>query len=223
MKRLFLMLSLLLTVVFSVQGAAAQVGAGEELTNAEDIEGLSAAYSRTYAVDYEALMASPSATGLDTAALMQSITIFAYVFDDNDAASDFFSDAKKQYEESLTESMEGLGEVTVSDLEGVDKDGLQVSIDMADLGMAMNVSVFIDGDTIFIVMVMDADVDAANETAVNVANYIAEADVDDEEVTFNEDGTSTGGVFDRFPESGSDEVNGLNVDSDSDLLAEGAA
>lgn len=222
MKRLFLLLSLLLTLGFSAQGVAAQMDSGE-ITDASEIDGLDAAYSRNYSVDYEAMMASPDALGLDTASLMQGVTIFAYVFDNDDSAAAFFKDAKSEYENELSKSMEDMGEVTVSDLEGVDKDGLQVSIDMPDLGMAMDFAVFIDGNNIFIVMVMDADLESASETAVNVANYIADADVKDEEVSFNEDGTSTGGVFDRFPASGSDEVNGLNADSDTDLLAEDAA
>ena len=219
MKRIVFVLSLLLTFGFSLQGAAAAQLDFDEYENPQDVPGLQSAYNRTYAADYEALLASPDA---DISAAIQNVSILAFVFEDDESAKAFYDEAADQVDDVADDTdTEGV-ETTVSDLEGVDKDGWQVTIDMAEAGMGVSLIAFLDGNSFFILTVVDADSQAALETATTVANYIVDTDASDDEVTFNEDGTSTGGVFARLPESGSDEVNGLVAESDIDLFAQDA-
>lgn len=221
-KKFTLMLALLLTLGLSVQGVAAQIGSDPSELDPKDVPGLLAGYSRTYAPDMEALMASPSADPLDLSAYMRNVSIMTYVFESDDTASEFFEMMKDQMNDELSAPSPELGQAELSEATDIDKDNMQVTVDMGDLGVGLTILMFIDGDTVFVVMAMDGTVDDATAMAVDIANYVIDADVKDDEVIFNEDGTSTGGVFDRMPAGGDDIVGGLQIDSDSDLFAEEA-
>lgn len=222
MKRILLVVSLILTFGFSLQGVAAQVDAsmsGEPVLG--DIEGLEAAWSRTYMPDMDALFASPTANEeeLDLSAMMRSVSIQAYVFDSDDSADAFMDSYGSDMESSLAEASD-MGETEITDIEDLDREGIKVTIDSADLGIGMTVYVFADGNTVFTLIGMDADVEAASTLVHGVAEYIVDTEAETDEVSFKEDGTSTGGVFDRMPKAGDDLVGGLIIESDMDLMAQ---
>lgn len=218
-KTFTLVLALLMTLGLSVQSVAAQFDSDATELDPKDVPGLIAGYSRTYAPDIEALMATPSADLLDLSAYMRNVSIMTYVFESNDTASDFFDMMKDQMTDELSAPSPELGQAEMSEVTEIDKDAMQVTVDMGDLGVGLTILMFIDGDTVFAIMAMDATVDDATAMAIDIANYLIDTEVQDDEVTFNEDGTSTGGVFDRMPASGDEIVGGLQVESDSDLFA----
>lgn len=222
-KKFLVVMAMLLTLGLSAQGVAAQLDDSADTLSPEDISGLNGGYSRTYAPDMEALMASPSSDGLDLSSVMRNITIQAYTFDSDDEAKDFYDLMMEQMESELAGELTDMGETEISDASEIDKDGVKITIDEGDLGVGMTMLIFVDGDTVFSVMVMDADVESATALSVDIANYIIDAEVEDENITFNEDGTSTGGVFDRMPASGDDAVGGLKADMDIDIIAEAAS
>lgn len=206
MKKFLLTITMLLTLGLSAQGVAAQVDAPEiEATDFSEVEGLQSAYSRTYSVDFAAMMSSPDAE-MDTSAMMRSISIQAYTFEDEDKAKDYVNDMKDQADDSLSE-MEDVGEIEIKDMEAVDKDGLTMTLvmDMEDMSIAMTTHVFADGNTVFMVSSTDSDLETSGPGADAVAQYIVDNEAESDEVTFAEDGTSTGGVFDRMPKVG-DEI-----------------
>lgn len=221
-KTFTLVLALLLTLGLSVQSAAAQLDTDATELDPKDVPGLIAGYSRTYAPDIEALMATPSADLLDLSAYMRNVSIMTYVFESDDTASDFFDMMKDQMTDELSAPSPELGQAEMSEVTEIDRDAMQVTVDMGDLGVGLTILMFIDGDTVFAIMAMDATVDDATAMAIDIANYLIDTEVQDDEVTFNEDGTSTGGVFDRMPASGDEIVGGLQVESDSDLFATAA-
>ncbi len=221
-KTFTLVLALLLTLGLSVQSVAAQFDSDATELDPKDVPGLIAGYSRTYAPDIEALMATPSADLLDLSAYMRNVSIMTYVFESDDTASDFFDMMKDQMTDELSAPSPELGQSEMSEVTEIDKDAMQVTVDMGDLGVGLTILMFIDGDTVFAIMAMDATVDDATAMAIDIANYLIDTEVQDDEVTFNEDGTSTGGVFDRMPASGDEIVGGLQVESDSDLFATAA-
>lgn len=222
-KKFLVVMAMLLTLGLSAQGVAAQLDDSADTLSPEDISGLNGGYSRTYAPDMEALMASPSSDGLDLSSVMRNITIQAYTFDSDDEAKDFYDLMMEQMESELAGELTDMGETEISDASEIDKDGVKITIDEGDLGVGTTMLIFVDGDTVFSVMVMDADVESATALSVDIANYIIDAEVEDENITFNEDGTSTGGVFDRMPASGDDAVGGLKADMDIDIIAEAAS
>ncbi|MCO5226437.1 MAG: hypothetical protein M9953_13950 [Thermomicrobiales bacterium] len=221
-KTFTLVLALLLTLGLSVQSVAAQLDTDATELDPKDVPGLIAGYSRTYAPDIEALMATPSADLLDLSAYMRNVSIMTYVFESDDTASDFFDMMKDQMTDELSAPSPELGQAEMSEVTEIDRDAMQVTVDMGDLGVGLTILMFIDGDTVFAIMAMDTTVDDATAMAIDIANYLIDTEVQDDEVTFNEDGTSTGGVFDRMPASGDEIVGGLQVESDSDLFATAA-
>lgn len=172
MKKLLLTLTMLLTLGFSLQGVAAQTPAGVDapVGEAMQAEGLVSAYDRTYSVDFEAMMASPSAdiTEMDTAAFMRVVSITGMTFDSEDNAKAYLDEMKSQIDEAQEagEMPEG---TEVNDLEGIDKDGFSATLVMEDLGVYSTILVFVDGDQVFMIVALDTDTESAAKLATDVA------------------------------------------------------
>lgn len=219
MKKMLVTLAMLLTLGLSFQGVAAQElapsDAGMEL---EDYEGLQSAYSRSYGVDMDAMMSTPSTEGINLADMMKGVQIMGITFDSDDNAQKFIDQGKDELESSLEEMSSGEMKVTVNELDKGDQ-GLVVEMDMtADVGVFMKMYLVRDGNVVFTVIAMNSDVDSATATGDSVVDYLLDNESQSDDVTFNADGTSTGGVFDRMPPVGHESVSGLVIDSDSDLL-----
>lgn len=222
MKKRLLSLTLLLSLGLSFSGVAAQVGTQEaEVGMPADIEGLISAYDRTYTVDFEKMVASPSAE-MDTSAMMRMVSVQGMTFDTGDNAEKYLDEMTAQIEEAMNDESVELGDVEISDdLGDLDKDGLLITTSMEDYDSAIAVLVFVDGDQLFQVTAMDSDLDTATTAVNDVAKSIVDAETETDDVTFNEDGTSTGGVYDRMPVAGDDTVADLPMVTDMALLEEG--
>lgn len=222
MKKLLLTLSLLLSLGLSVSVVAAQVEAPDidDIDVGADVEGLESIYDRTYSMDIEAMFASPDADfeDIDTSSFMRMISIQGMTFDSEDSANAYLDEMKSQLEQGLEEDPDSFSDVVIGDLEGMDAEGLTLSMDMADLEVGASVIFVVDGHQVFQIMVMDSDVASAETLATDITQFVLDAEVETEEVSFSEDGTSTGGVFDRMP-SGDDEIVGdLTSVIDSELF-----
>lgn len=225
MKKLLITLSLLLTLSFASSGVAAQSDGVqapdlEGMEASYDIEGLQSIHDRTFSVDIEAMLASPDADfeSLDMSVMMNMITIQGVAFDNDDNAKAYIEDMKAQMEQAVEEGDAAtFEEMEISDLEGFDVDGLRVDMNMPDLEVAASMIVFNDGNHVFQIMVMNADVETAQTSAEDVTQFVLDAEVENEEVTFNDDGSSTGGVFDRMPTADDDVVGDLTGVMDSEI------
>lgn len=226
MKKLLLTLTMLLTLGFSLQGVAAQTpdSSGAPMGEAMQAEGLESAYDRTYMVDFEALMASPSAdmAAMDSAAMMRVVSVTGMTFDSDDNAKAYVEGMKSQIEDAQEagEMPEGTEIRELEDVD-IDKDGIIATLSMEDMGVNSAIMVFVDGNQVFMIVAIDVDVESAEAKVTDIAKYVADADIENDEVTFNEDGTSTGGVFDRMPEAGSDLVGDLPSVTDTVLQEAG--
>ena len=224
MKKLILTLTLLLSLGFSLQGVAAQTpDASTPVMGADmDIEGLESAYDRTYMVDFEAMMASPSADldEMDMSAMMRVVSVQGMTFDSDDNAKKYLDDMKSQIEEAQANGDE-MADIEVSELESIDKDGLIITTYMEDLEMGTAAIIFVDGNQVFMIVAIDADLEASSALATDLATYVADAESETDDVNFSEDGTSTGGVFDRMPVAGDDLVSDLPTVTDTVLVEPG--
>lgn len=226
MKKLFLTLSLLLTLGLSTSGVSAQVAAptlDDEMLGFEEVEGLVSVYDRTFSMDMEAMLASPDAdfASMDMSALMRSVSITAYTFESDDDAERFMDEMRDEANaglEEMTETLEDGQEITITDIEVVDKDGMTMTMvmDMDDLSIAMTMHVFVDGNHVFLVSATDSELEASAQAADGLAQYVVDTEAGSDDVTFSEDGTSTGGVYDRMPQVG-DELVGDFVATDYEL------
>lgn len=200
MKKVLAILTLILSLALSIQGAAAQLEPGDG-GETEDIEGLKSGYARTYAEgDF------------------RSITIYAYTFESDDTAHDYLDQLRDDMDKELEAEGGDFDEVSIDDLEAVDEDGFEVTIFSEEEGIALKALAFADEKTVFVVMVIDEDVDTATTTATDISGFILEADTDDEDVTFVDDGTSSGGALDRMPADGDDVLGDFEVISDTDMM-----
>lgn len=215
MKKFLVTIAMLLTLGLSFQGVAAQVEAPEvDGMEFSEIDGLQTVYGRTYSVDFMAMMSSPEANleEMDTAAMMRSISIQGYTFENEDQAKDFVETMKEEAEGGISEAEE-MGEVEIKDLEAVDKDGMTMTMvmNMDDMNIAITMHIFADGNQVFMVSSTDTELEATGTSADAVAQYVVDAESESDEVAFNEDGTSTGGVFDRMPQVGDELVADLTA------------
>lgn len=226
MKKFLFTLSLLLTLGLSTAGVAAQTDGVEApelegLGDAFDVEGLQSVYDRTFSVDFETMMASPdSDTGeLDMSAMMNIISIQGMTFDSEDSASAYIDDMNSELEAAMEdeEAVAMLENVEISDLEDFDVNGIRVETSMPEMDVSASMIVFSDGNHVFQIMAMNADAETAQSTADEVAQFVIDADVENEDVTFSNDGTSTGGVFDRMPTSGDEIVGDLTSATDTEI------
>ena len=219
MKRLFLIFSLLLSMGASAVAVGAQTDGVEAPEIPEiEIEGAETAFSRSYSVDFMALMDDPDYDPEDTAAMMRSMSIQGIQFDSEDNANAYLQmnlDAMDEAAESDPEALEG---VEFSELEGFDADGIVIAMDMPDVGIAMTMVLLVDGDQVFQISATDADLESTNATAESLVEFVLDNEVQDEEVTFNADGTSTGGVYDRMPAADHELVGDLTSVSDTELM-----
>lgn len=214
MKRIFVTLSLLLTLGLSASGVAAQTDGVqapdlEGLEESFDVEGLQSVYSRTFSVDFEEMMAAAEDGGeMDMAAMMNTISVQGITFDSEDNAKAYIDDQKSQMEQAMEEDDSGAFEgMELSDLDGFDVDGARVDMVMSEMEIHASMIMFSDGNQVYQITVINADQDTAKATADEVTQFVLDAEIENEEVTFSDDGTSTGGVFDRMP-TGDDEIVG---------------
>lgn len=226
MKRLLITVSLLLSLGLSTVGAAAQTDGVEapdlEALEAQayDVEGLQTVYDRTFSMDIEAMMASPDFDfeSMDVSAMMKMISVQGITFDNEDNAKAYIEDMKSQMEQAQEEDEAGtFDDMEISDLEGFDVDGIRVNMDMPDLEIASSIIIFSDGNFVFQVMTMDSDMDTAKSNVEAVAQFVIDAEIETEEVTFSDDGTSTGGVFDRMPTAEDEVIGDLTGVTDMEL------
>jgi hypothetical protein len=109
----------------------------------------------------------------------------------------------------------------LKDLEDFDKDGFIATLNMEDMDVYSAILVLVDGNQVFMIVAIDVDVESAEAKVTDIAKYVVDAEVENDEVTFSEDGTSTGGVFDRMPEAGHELVSDLPSVSDTELQKAG--
>lgn len=208
-------------VTFSAILALALVQAlgptGISAQNLETADGLQSAYGRLYSNEPDTTVAS-STTGAstpDTESGYESITVIGLSFESEDDATAFLGELRSNLENQAEQS----GEEADAEFQEIDfdKEGFLAVMNVPNTGVN-TVVLFVDGNTLFLVDVSHPDRETANTMATDVATFVAHAETENEAVSFNEDGTSTGGVFDRMPTTEDEVVGDLNSMSDSEIF-----
>lgn len=188
------------------------VGAQEEIDDSleiGDLEGIQYGVNRSYIIDYSAMMETMSTPGAELEMPTGLFTLSALVleFDDSGNAETAFGAVNDDVagEDLMTE--EGVEEVDVDlgdnsvafagveDFDGVESD-VFVTIVQAD-------------NYLYMVYAGSTEIDL-QETVTSFTSTL----IDNEgsgEGEFNEDGTSTGGLWDKFPSSDHEAVAGLTA------------
>ena len=217
MKTLILAAMMLLLMATGVSGAAAQ----DDEFSLENFEGLESGYARYYSSRGVPMTAAPSSAGPATASAEEStpegevdatVSVEIVTFDSEENAKAFLDGFRAESDRQLSEAPER--EMEVADLEDIENDGFLVKVMPGAEGDSTAIFVFQDGETIWSINVRAADIDSATTLGNEYLNFVLDQETEEDEVTFNADGTSTGGVFDRMPGEGDEIPAGLTVVED---------
>lgn len=207
----------LLLLGFTLLGGTG-VGAqetGESSLQPEELEGFEYGAMRSYTPDFSAMMASPGAD-MEMPTGLMGLGAMVFQFDDNDHAEDAYNTLKD--DEALTSELitEGSEEIEV-DL-GDNAVGYKGSEDMEGMSMETTFVLVQDGKFVYFIYAAGTEVDVQAVTE-DLASHMIDTDGEGEG-EYSEDGTSTGGVWDKFPKADDDLVEGL-IASDDELTRDG--
>lgn len=222
-KRIALLLSLVMTL-----GMASHAGAQSTPTlDPNDVPGLESGYARMYIADIEALMATPGAMeAMSTPGALGDVALSGmaavFTFEDEGAAEDAFGTFGEQFAQGFMEGSGTKAEPTeINDLGNQAVEYLGETEVDDETTSPISIILVQDGEHIFIAMILGgSDVSASTR---DLAEYLIDADIPDSEVMFNEDGSSTGGVFDILPNAeDTGIVQGMVPFMDADFMADAA-
>lgn len=216
---------LMALILANLQQAAAQDGDGmsETYSDLAELDGLESGVIRTYNVDYSALIAglaspessddlatpaSPDAIALPGGLLLFTVGVLQFDSEDSAAAA---------LEQARTEIVSDEGsEFEVDGLDGPTAAFTFVEEDEA--GSAGGTTIVTqDGDQLVVVLSAGIDIDT-EELATNVIIDIVEADAGDSEAEFHEDGTSSGGLWDKLAAADDEALDSLPEITDFELV-----
>ena len=217
-KRIALLLSLLFALAVSSSAGAQQ---GTPTLDPGDVEGLESGYARMYIADIEAMMATPDAMeemSLEDLALSGMGAVFT--FEDEGAAEDAFGLFGDQFALGF---MEGSGtEAEKSEIDDLGNQAVEYlgETEVDDETTSPTSMILVqEGEYIYIAMILGG-AEVSDDTRA-FAEYLLEQEIPDTEVVFNEDGSSTGGVYDILPnEENTDIVRGMVPFMDADFMAD---
>ena len=218
MQKLIRISAALLIVILSVVAtrmsiAMAQNESEGPFADPTQLEGLEEAVRRTYTLNYSSLMseASPNASGnFEYQAGIQALFTAVYKFDSEDHAKESLDKAKAQIEEEGIAGVE-FEEVEMDDLND-DTLGLTATADQEGAGTTVSTVVLTqEDDYLYLVfgIAIGTDTDV-NGIVGDLVKYLIDEDAGDGDPTFNDDGTSEGGIWDKFPDADHDLVKGLD-------------
>ena len=221
MRRMGGLLALALVGLLGLAHPFAALAQDEEPLQLSDLDGVQTAVSRTYTIDFEAMFAAeasstPEASGTLLYALGGSIV----QFDSEDKAKTGYIailDEVQSQESSATPEDLVFETVDLGTDLGDERTGLRAAGDESGLGGDLIALLVRDGSTIYLITGI-ANTGDPSDSVVAFAKSVIDAKASDDEATFNEDGTSTGGLWDKFPSTDDPVVAGLPSVIDTDPM-----
>ncbi|MGB3330495.1 MAG: hypothetical protein WBA46_16165 [Thermomicrobiales bacterium] len=191
-----------------------------------DLKGIQQGVSRDYMGDMSAMMAAYSTPSADSETPdLSSIGLFSVStivlkFDSEDNAKAGLDTMKG---EMTSPEATGGVELKEESVDGLPDNTTAMSAQVSESGFSGNV--FLIGsqqdEYIYYTFAMSlADDDSAKNAAVDFTKFMVDASAGDGEGTFNEDGTSSGGVWDKLATNDDDVLNGLTVSADAQIYPE---
>ena len=214
MKKFMTMLSLLFLAGIPATGMTAQ-------DDNDTPEGLVSAYVRSYSYDQETLTAAnEEADGdYDSAMMMSGIDIRGITFESNDHAVAYVDEGVSEMSALIDEDPDIFDHIQVDELEGFDTDGIRLTIPEEDTGTVISTIMIVHDNHVFQVFASDVELEAAEAKADEILQFILDAEIQSDDVSFNQNGTSTGGVFDRMPTAEDDVIGDFTTVTDRELNA----
>jgi hypothetical protein len=199
-------------------GVGAQDSSPEAPFDPKELDGFQYGAMRYYTFDYSAMMEQMGTPGaeMEMPTGLMGIGSAILEFEEDGQAKDAFNQLKDDQELTGDEVLEGAEEVE-TDLgdEAVMFSGTE---DIEGMAMDSTFALVQDGNYVYFVFATGSEVDVEG-TVTEFTNTLIDNDGSGEG-EFNEDGTSTGGLWDKFPAADDDLVAGL-IASDEELTQGG--
>ncbi len=203
----------------SFRSVAAQDGSDEAL-DFEEFEGIEQVVSRTYSIDFAALMASPDAAA-DPASLELTgiVTLIAFVaaFDGDDNAESGWDRINAEFEGQAAEiTGDESAEFVISEVDDLGDEATSYTTMVVEEEETYSTAVIIvrDGEYVYIAIGITAGEEDGVAPTTTVAQALEDNDAGDGEAEQGEDGFYSGGVWDKLPEGGDEALAGLSPRAD---------
>ncbi len=202
----------------------------EEEFDLNQLEGLQSGVGRFYYGDMSALMGgmmgTPSADTQMPENLLVGLSAAVFKFDGDDNAKKGMNTLVDELKKSMVAEMGDEGtptaeiqETDVKDI-GDEAKGASTTIDEGGMSMSAYLLMVRSGDTL--IFLAGNGTGNIQDTINNIGKTMADRDAGDGDGTFNEDGTSTGGLWDVFPPADDENLNGLTNGGDEIIFPEDA-
>ena len=198
----------LLLLAFSLVGGTG-VGAQDDLEDEfqpSDLEGIQYGVARSWSMDYEAMFSMTTPGAEDDFAMPSGILFMAGMvleFDNEDNAKSGYDRLTEEFSAEAIMGDDGASYEEWDVETGNQSTSYHAIEDLEGVESEIVVSLVQDGDYIYIISAAGSDVDL-KETTKGLMGTMIDNDGSGEG-EFSEDGTSTGGLWDKFP-SGDDEA-----------------
>lgn len=201
-RKLILLVPLVIAMGFSQNATAAVQDIPPSI--ADEFEGIESGYLRHYMTEsyYEAVtdvIGTPRATADVEVEDIQILTITGVTFDSADNAEQAFDTFHEDFASDLEMSgSPDAEELTMDDLGdlAILHKGTIVGEDEALATAGLFVQ---DGEQVYMIQMIGGELDAGEQQVQDIAQFMLDGEIQTDEVTLNEGGTSTGGVFDLMP------------------------
>lgn len=202
-------------LALSLAPALAQDEEPGTLDDFSQFEGIESAVARTWSVDFEAMFSiTPEAGEEDPFADMTGVFFLygmAAEFDSDDNAEAAFEGISEvDDEELLGDMLEDGGEAQINreELDDLGDEGLAIDVAVeGEDGAAYRMNIVRDDEYLLVTMAVSMTEDG-NESAENLMDYMVNEGEPGGDEEFEEDGGSTGGLWDLFP-AGDEDYEGL--------------
>jgi hypothetical protein len=220
------MLVLLLAAVtaLTLVPAAAQDEEAGPFDDVSQLEGIEEAVARTYSIDFEALMSvTPEDPEADPFADLEGpvfIFVEAIQFEDDSAAEDAFDLFRDEAVDSMAESEEGVeAEFTEEEIDDLGDQAMAIDMETVEEGEESFLRISIAQQDEYLLMAMTlGTTDDSTENNDALLEYLVDEGEAGGDVEFDESGSSTGGLFDFFPDDDHESLGGLVVSTDQILF-----
>lgn len=198
-KHAVLMLAALLLSLFgAVSHVSAQENGASDL-QLKDLKGIDSAYQRTYTVDMEAMMASPTANPASLKGLF-ALTAMVIKFDSGDHTKGAFKELSGELEKSMGNQVSGV-ELQREDLKDLGEQAFGYGGKMTQEGMQGQVYMVLARKDKYIHLAIGIAMGDTNpkDDVVNFVKKMVDAKEGTDGIKTNDQGLRTGGLLDKLP------------------------
>lgn len=225
-RRTAVTLALAATFALGLSPALAQdTEEDQTLDDIEQFEGFEEGATRTWTIDFESMMEeTPEDPSDPFAGMSGEFAVYGMVarFDGDDTAGDAYQLLAEASDEELELSGSEDAEISREEIDDIGDEAMSMTVTSESEGTSAEVIVAREDEYLFLAasVLIGADEESTGH-AKDLLTYMVEEGEEGGDTEFNEDGTSTGGLWDFFPDDDFDAVADLVPGGDEEIVPGG--